>query len=57
MTSEMLQEILDDWKSWKYDIYESNKSTWTQRDDSKVDAITAILEEQLAWQKAADKRS
>jgi hypothetical protein len=56
MTSEMLQEILDDWESWKYDIYESNKSTWTQRDDSKVDVITDILKEQLAWQKAADKR-
>ena len=56
MTSEMLQEILDDWESWKYDIYESNKSTWTQRDDSKVDVITDILNEQLASQKAADKR-
>ena len=56
MTSEMLQEILDDWKSWKHDIYESNRSTWTQRDQSKVEKITAILEEQLAWQKAANRR-
>ena len=25
MTEEMIQEILDDWNSWKHDIYESNK--------------------------------
>ena len=56
MTSEMLQEILDDWNSWKHDIYESNKSTWNQRDDSKINKITAILEEQLAWQKAKERR-
>ena len=56
MTEQMMQEILKDWNSWKYDIIELNNSTWTQRDESKLNAITAILEEQLAWQKAANRR-
>ena len=56
MTETMMQEIVDDWKDWKYDIIELNNSTWTQRDEHKLNAITAILEEQLEWQKAADKR-
>ena len=56
MTEEMMQEILDNWNSWKYDIYESNKSSWDQRDDSKLDMITAILEEQLQLQKAIKRR-
>jgi DNA-binding ferritin-like protein len=51
MTKEMMQEILDDWKSWRHDIYESNKSTWNTRDDSKVDMIGRILEEKLEWLK------
>ena len=33
-----------------------NKSEWNQRDQSKLDKITAILEEQLSWQKATDKQ-
>ena len=56
MNDSMKKEILAKWNEWKYDLWESNKNNWTQRDDSKVDAITAILEEQLAWQKAADRR-
>ena len=56
MDSKMMQEILDDWNSWKYDIQDMNKSEWTQRDQSKVEKITAILEEQLAWHKAKERR-
>ena len=56
MDAKMMQEILDDWNSWKYDIIDCNTSTWDQRDQSKLDKITAILEEQLEWQKAADRR-
>ena len=56
MDQKMMQEILDNWNSWKYDIQDMNKSEWTQRDQSKLDKITAILEEQLAWQKAKDRR-
>ena len=56
MDQKMMQEILDTWNSWKYDIVEMNTSTCNQRDQSKLDKITAILEEQLAWQKAKDRR-
>jgi hypothetical protein len=51
MTETMMKEIVEDWQSWKYDIIELNNSTWTQRDESKLNAITAILEEQLELQK------
>ena len=56
MDQKMMQEILDAWNSWKYDIQDMNKSEWTQRDQSILDKVTAILEEQLAWQKAKDRR-
>jgi hypothetical protein len=56
MTEEMMQEILDDWNSWKYDIEDMNKSEWNTRDQSKLDMITAILEEQLQLQKAVKRR-
>lgn len=52
----MMQEILDDWNSWKYDIQDINKSEWNTRDQSKLDMITAILEEQLQLQKALKRR-
>ena len=52
MTEKMIQEIVDDWEDWKHDIYENNKSTWTQRDDKKIDIISAVLKEQLEYKKA-----
>jgi len=56
MTEEMMQEILEDWNSWKYDIQDMNKSEWGNRDQSKLDMITVILEEQLKLQKAIKRR-
>ena len=56
MTEEMMQEILDDWNSWKYDIQDMNKSEWGNRDQSKLDMITVILEEKLKLQKAIKRR-
>jgi hypothetical protein len=47
MTENMMQEILDDWMSWKYDIIEMNNSTWTVRDESKLNMIGVILEEKM----------
>ena len=47
MTEQMMQEIIDDWQSWKYDIIELNNSTWTQRDERKLELIGSILAEQL----------
>ena len=43
----MMKEILDDWNSWKYDIIEMNNSTWTVRDESKLNMIGVILEEKM----------
>ena len=56
MTEEMMQEILEDWNSWKYDIQDMNKSEWNTRDQSKLYMITAILEEQLQLQKVIKRR-
>ena len=47
MTENMMQEILDDWMSWKYDIIEMNNSEWTVRDESKLNMIGVILEEKM----------
>jgi len=47
MSEQMMKEILEDWMSWKYDIWEANTSTWTVRDDSKVNMIGVILQEKL----------
>lgn len=48
MTEQMMKEILDDWNSsWKYDIWESNRSTWNTRDNSKMEMIGVILQEKM----------
>ena len=52
----MMKAILEDLHRWKYDIIELNNSTQNTRDQSKLDTITAILEEQLELQKAVKRR-
>jgi len=52
----MMEEILEDWNSWKYDIQDMNKSEWSTRDQSKLDKITSILEEQLELQKTKERK-
>ena len=47
MTEQMMKEILDDWNSWKYDIWEANKGTWNTRDNSKMEMIGVILQEKM----------
>tara|TARA_B100001939_G_C16944173_1_gene619510 strand:- start:3139 stop:3297 length:159 start_codon:yes stop_codon:yes gene_type:complete len=47
MTKEMMEEILDNWIVWTNDIHECNRSTWSQRDNAIVKAITNILEREL----------
>jgi hypothetical protein len=56
MTEEMMKEILESWTNWKYDIIDTNKAEWNQRDQSKLDTITAILENELKVQKAINRR-
>ena len=52
----MMKEIVEDWREWRYDIIELNNATWTQRDEHKLNAITAILDEQLEHMKAENDR-
>jgi hypothetical protein len=56
MDKKMMEEILEDWNSWKYDIQDMNKSEWNTRDQSKLDKITAILEEQLELEKTKERK-
>ena len=56
MDKKMMEEILKDWNSWKYDIQDMNKSEWNTRDQSKLDKITSILEEQLELQKTKERK-
>ena len=47
MTKEMMEEIYDNWIVWTNDIHECNRSTWSQRDNAIVKAITNILKREL----------
>mgnify|MGYP001169186531 FL=1 len=47
MNKKMKQEILDSWNTWKWDIWESNKSTWNQRDQAIAETISQILLKEL----------
>ena len=47
MTEQMMQEIIDNWNSWKYDIIDCNASTWNTRDNSQLEMIGVILQEKL----------
>ena len=47
MNDKMKEEILDSWNSWKYDIKDMNRSEWTQRDESIMDAIDMALRKEF----------
>ena len=40
------KKILEKFQSWKYDIYENNKSTWTNEDDDDVRDIELLIEQE-----------
>ena len=44
---ELKKEILKKWNEWKWDIWESNKNDWTQRDQSIAETIDQILLKEL----------
>ena len=46
-----IKRILEKFDSWKYDIYENNRSTWTDQDDDDVLEIEKLLNEQANEQK------
>ena len=54
MTEEMMQEILEDLNSWKYDIQDMNRSEWNQRDQSIMNTIELILRKELDDRKTND---
>ena len=39
------KKILEKFISWKYDIYENNRSTWTDKDDDDVRDIELLIEQ------------
>ena len=47
MDERMKKDILDKWNEWKYDIWDSNKNTWNQRDQSIAEMIDQILLKEL----------
>jgi hypothetical protein len=46
-----IKRIIEKFDSWKYDIYENNRSTWTDQDDDDVLEIEKLLEQQANKQK------
>tara|TARA_B100001123_G_C15120229_1_gene951031 strand:- start:540 stop:710 length:171 start_codon:yes stop_codon:yes gene_type:complete len=56
MDEKQMLEIYDKFKEWSQDIYESNRTTWTSRDEAILKSIAAILEEQVNIQKAISLR-
>ena len=47
MNDKMKEEVLDNWNSWKYDIKDMNRSEWTVRDESILDAIDMALRKEF----------
>ena len=54
MNEQMKKDILDKWREWKYDIWESNKTDWNQRDQSIAEMIDQILLKELDDRKTND---
>ncbi len=54
MNKKMKQEILDSWNSWTWDIWESNRTTWNQRDQAIAETIDQILLKELDDRKTDD---
>ena len=54
MDDQMRKDILDKWNEWKWDIWESNRTTWNQRDQAIMDTIELILRKELDDRKTND---
>ena len=55
MDKKMKKEILDSWLSWKWDIWESNRATWTSKDQAIAETIDQILLKELDDRKTDDQ--
>ena len=43
MDDKMKEDVLESWNSWKWDIWESNRSDWDQRDEAILQTIEKLL--------------
>ena len=50
MDDKMKEDILESWNSWKWDIWESNRSDWDLRDESILQTIEILLRKELTMQ-------
>ena len=55
MNDQMKKEVLDKWNEWKYDVWESNKTTQNQRDQAIAETIDQILLKELDDRKTDDQ--
>ncbi len=55
MNDKMKKEVLDKWNEWKYDVWESNRTTWNQRDQAIAETIDQILLKELDDRKTDDQ--
>ena len=39
------ERLVDKWNEWRFDVYESNRLTWTDQDEKDCKAISKILSE------------
>ena len=54
MNDKVKEEILDNWNSWKYDIKDINRSEWTVRHESILDAIDIALRKEFGSDRKAN---
>ena len=48
------KEVIDKWNEWKLDVWESNRTTWNQRDQAIAETIDQILLKELDDRKTDD---
>lgn len=50
------KEILLKFKSWKEDIYESNRLTWTDEDDRDLADVETLIEQKVTIDKFIESK-
>ena len=47
MSDKIHEEVIESWNSWKYDILDMNRSTWSKDDQLTLETIDQILRDEL----------
>ena len=47
MDDKIHKEVIESWNSWKYDILDMNRSTWSKDDQLTLETIDQILRDEL----------